>query len=238
MSNSSNEEKYSIKYYLIHNLDINRKNIMSEQFNKWGFDINNIKWVEYPNKDDLSDEFVNKLIIQEDSYSSGILVHPSRLRNSKALVSCTYKHYLCLKDIIENNYDYGVIMEDNICFKNKIPELVKTYIKQLYENYKEWDILFDSYWTNYIEGNTKSELYVYPKTNEITQQCHGGTKGANFYLITNKCAKVLYENYIPFNNSPDWWMNELFRKLNIKSFWVEPSQIYRNEHNSTCIAEY
>jgi hypothetical protein len=43
------------------------------------------------------------------------------------------------------------------------------------------------------------------------------------------------ENYIPFNNSPDWWMNDLFRKLNIKSFWVEPTNVYvHHGHVSTC----
>jgi GR25 family glycosyltransferase involved in LPS biosynthesis len=227
----------NIKYYLIHNTDPTRKAIMINEFNKWGFDLNNINWINHPNKNEITDEFVNNLIIQEPSYSSGILVHPDRLRNGngKGIVCCSYKHYLCLKDIVENNYDYGVIMEDNICFKGKIPELVQTYIKQLNENYGEWDILFDGSWTSYTEKPTRPGLLVYPKKNEITNQCHGGTKAATFYLLTKSCAKKLMENYIPFNNSPDWWMNDLFRKLNIKSFWVEPTNVYvHHGHVSTC----
>ena len=85
-----------------------------------------------------------------------------------------------------------------------------------------------------MEGQIKPGLLVYPKTNEITPQCHGGTKAATFYLIKKECAKKLIEHYIPFNNSPDWWMNDLFRKLNIKSFWVEPSFVYvQSGHIST-----
>lgn len=227
----------NIKYYLIHNTDPIRKEIMLNEFKKWDFDLNNINWINHPNKNEITDELLNSLIIQEPSYTSGILVQPERLKNGngKGIVCCTYKHYLCLKDIVENNYDYGVIMEDNICFKGKIPELVLTYIEQLNKNYGEWDILFDGSWTYYMEQPTKPELLVYPKKNEITNQCHGGTKAATFYLLTKSCAKKLMENYIPFNNSPDWWMNDLFRKLNIKSFWVEPTNVYvHHGHVSTC----
>jgi len=222
----------NLKYYLIHNGDIERKEIMTDEFSKWGFDLNNIKWIEYPNKNDITEEMINNLTIQTPSYTSGILIYPSRIVLRKGLISCTYKHYLCLKDIIDNNYDFGVIMEDNIYFTDNIPNLINKYIEQL-NSYGEWDILFDCDWTNYRERPVKPELLVYPKTNEITQQCHGGSKAASFYLITNKCAKILYENYIPFNNSPDWWMNDLFRKLNIKSFWVEPSVARSRKHVSS-----
>ena len=222
----------NIKYYLIHNLDIERKRIMIEQFEKWGFDLNNILWMNHPNKNDITEDMINTLTIQTPSYTSGILINPSRIVLRKGLISCTYKHYLCLKNIIDNNYDYGVIMEDNIYFTENIPILINKYIKQL-DNYGDWDILFDCDWTNYRENPLEAGLLVYPKTNEITNQCHGGTKAASFYLITNKCAKKLFENYIPFNNSPDWWMNDLFRKLNIKSFWVEPSVAKVRKHISS-----
>ena len=227
---------FNIKYYLIHGVDVERKKIMINEFQKWGFDLNNIKWMEHPNKDEISDELLDSLIIHTDSYSSGVFIPASRTRSMKGLVSCSYKHFLSLKDIVENDYDYGVIMEDNICFKGKIPDLVNIYIKQLDETYGEWDILFDADWTSYKEGPIKPNLFVYPKTNEITRQCHGGSKAAQFYLIKKECAKKLIEHYIPFNNSPDWWMNDLFRKLNIKSFWVEPTFTYlQPNHVSTTL---
>jgi len=224
-----------IQYYLIHNLDPERKNTMLQEFKQWGLNLEQIKWMEHPNKDEITDDLLESLIVQTDSYSSGVFIPPSRTRNSKGLVCCTYKHYLCLKDIVENDYDYGIIMEDNNCFKVNIPELVNTCIQQLDEVYGEWDVVFDGAWGPYIEGDTYPELLVYPKTNEITNQCHGGTKAANFYLIKKECAKKLMEHYIPFNNSPDWWMNDLFRKLEIKSFWIEPPCCYiQPGHISTC----
>lgn len=225
----------NLRYYLIHGLDPKRGRIMMEEFKKWNFELDKIKWILHPNKDEITDELLDSIIIKEPSYSANIFIPPERTRNAKGLVCCTYKHYLALKDIVENNYDYGVIIEDNICFKGKIPELLKIYINQLDNKYGKWDILFDGSWTSYQEGSVTPDLLVYPKKNEITTQCHGGTKAATFYLIKKECAQKLIEHYIPFNNSPDWWMNDLFRKLNINSFWVEPSfvQVHPN-HISTC----
>jgi GR25 family glycosyltransferase involved in LPS biosynthesis len=223
----------TLQYYLIHNLDEKRKEIMNREFSNWNYN-GTIKWVLYPNKDDITEELINKLVIQEMSYSCGFLVYPSRLILRKGTIACTFKHYTALKDIVENNYDYGVIMEDNIYFLNKkIPELVTTYIKQL-DSYGEWDILFDGPYDIYDETQMKPGLLVYPKSNEFTPKLHGSTRSATFYLLTNSCAKKLYENYIPFNNAPDWWMNDLFRKLDIKSFWVEPSNVrVQDNHVST-----
>jgi GR25 family glycosyltransferase involved in LPS biosynthesis len=220
-----------IYYYLIHNLDLTRKNIMTNEFIKWNFDLNKIKWLNHPNKNEISDELLNSLIIHPpDNMFNG-----NYLKNNKGLVCCTYKHYLALKDIVDNNYEYGVVIEDNIYFKDNIPNLLQIYIKQLEENYEHWDILFEGEMFKYIEQPTKPDLLVYPKTNEITEQCHGGSRAATFYLIKKECAKKLIDNWIPFTHAPDWWFNYLFRKLDIKSFWVEPSVVaVQPNHISTC----
>ena len=67
------------------------------------------------------------------------------------------------------------------------------------------------------EEKVTDEKIVYKKSNEITKFCHGGSRVAQFYFLNLNCAKKLYENYLPFDNAPDWWMNSLFRKLNYPS---------------------
>ena len=120
-----------IQYYLIHNGNKDREKTMMEEFIKWGFDINNIKWTLHPNKNELDEELINKIVCQTPCESNGNIIYPSRMLLRRGMISCTYKHYLCLKDIVDNGYDYGVIMEDNIAFLDNIPELVKKYIYQL-----------------------------------------------------------------------------------------------------------
>jgi GR25 family glycosyltransferase involved in LPS biosynthesis len=216
----------SIQYYLIHGIDKQRGPRMIEEFKKWNLDNKKVKWILDPNKDDITYELRNSLLIQTPSYSCGTFTYPGCPNIKNGQISCTYKHYLCLKDIVENNYDYGVIMEDNQFFCGDITYHVNLYIEQLNKFYPDWDIIFDTKWLSYKKIEEEDVIegkYVYPKSNEIGKYVHGGTRLAQFYIINNKCAKKLYENYIPFNNAPDWWMNDLFRNLNIKSFWSEPS---------------
>ena len=95
----------NLRYYLIHGLDPKRGRIMMEEFKKWNFELDKIKWILHPNKDEITDELLDSIIIKEPSYSANIFIPPERTRNAKGLVCCTYKHYLALKDIVENNYD-------------------------------------------------------------------------------------------------------------------------------------
>ena len=215
----------NIKYYLIHGIDKSRGPRMLDEFKKWGLDNNNVVWVLDPNKDKINTEMRKELLIQKSSFSCGVAFQAGCPNIGNGVVSCSLKHFLCLKDIVENNYEYGVIMEDNQFFCDNIPKTVDKYITQLNEIYPEWDILFDTKWKSVqsLGVEVVDNIYVYPKTNEISEHGHGGTRLAQFYVITNKCARKLYENYIPFNNAPDWWMNDLFRLLNINSYWSEPS---------------
>ena len=52
-------------------------------------------------------------------------------------------------------------------------------------------------------------------------------------MIRLKCARKLYENFLPFNWSIDWYYNDLFRKYDIKSFWVEPPNVANWHHENT-----
>ena len=163
--------EYNIKYYLIHGVDKSRGPRMIDEFNKWGLDNKNVEWILEPNKDKISAIMRNKLLIQNQSTSCGISFPPGCHNIGNGKTSCTYKHYLCLKDIVENNYEYGVIMEDNQFFCDNIPKTVEKYIIQLNNLYPEWDIIFDTKWKNYkdvFENELKENKCVYPKSNEIS----------------------------------------------------------------------
>ena len=208
----------SIKYYLVCSGSKIKRENMTNEFVTHGLDPKNVVYMNYPNIHDLTEN------LKLDSNKPTLIIDTANA--SKEKISCASKHYLCLKDIVDNNYDYGVIMEDNIYFNRPdIENLVDIYICHASKQSEHWDVIFDHDWTYYIERYTNKDILVYPKINDITDQCHGGTKCSSFYLITKECAKKLYDNYNEINNAYDWTLNEMFRKLNIRSFWVEPSQI-------------
>jgi len=224
---------YPVNLYLIHGVDKSRGPRMIEEFKKARIDPSNIKWVVHPNKNELPEELIKQITVQTPSYSNKTMyVAPGSL--PRGVISCTFKHYLCLKDIVENKHEYAVIMEDNMKFADGIDmtQRIQEYIGQLNTIYPDWDVCFD---LNFMKSAHKKVpgIYVYPKTNEITELNHGGTRCAQFYLIRYKCAKALYENYLPFNAPPDHWMNDLFRKLNIQSFWTDPPGVEPWDHESS-----
>ena len=231
IENMKNDD-IKIQYYLIHGNDPLRKQHMIDSFKRCNIDNEKVKWILHPNKDEIDDEFIAKNVISGDSYSNGFNINAQK-ELTKGQIACTYKHFLCLENIIENQYEYAIIMEDNMYIIDDVPKIISKYINQLNELYPDWDILFDYNQFKYIYQPIKKEQIVYPKSNNIEYGLHGSTRAATFYLLNLKCAKKLYDNYIPFHHQSDFWMNDLFRKLNINSFWSEPSNVAPWNHIST-----
>jgi len=217
------------KYYLIHNKEKYRKKHMFKLFEKYGVDLNQLKIIDYPNKDELTYK-LKKQIVQKKSY----------MRDG--WISCSYKHYLAINDIVQNNYPYGVVMEDNIGdFYENVPLRLEKYLNELPEN---WGIVYDSVWgklTEYDENPDQFSKLVYKKSIEHIEFpdgrviSHGGTRAAQFYFLNLKTAKKMVENFIPFNHSADMWMNTVLRRGDIHTFWSEPSLVVSklNKKSST-----
>lgn len=208
-----------IKYYLMNGVDRTRDEFMKSQFDKAKIKQEDVVWIKSHNKDQLTKDLIKQ-------------IYKRKKENLKlGQISCTYKHYLALKNIVENNIDIGVMMEDNIEFNtSNFPERLNKYLEQLP---KDWDILFESDTLKYIEKKTRPDLLVYKKKNEVTSQCHGGTNAANCYIIPLKTAKLFHENFLPFHNVIDHYMNDLLRKYNLNSYWTVPPVVHRLRRKST-----
>jgi GR25 family glycosyltransferase involved in LPS biosynthesis len=205
-----------LKYYLIHGIDTSRKAFMINQFEEFGISNNDVTWIEHPNKNELPYEYAREIC--------------SNLNLTPGQISCTIKHYIALKDIVENKYPIAIIMEDNVAFKSNVPTKILEYLKQLPE---DWDVLFDSDWKDFTETEVISGKIVYKKSNEITDKCHGGSRLANFILINQKAAQIMYNNFLPFDHVSDWYYNNLLRKFNLNSYWSQPANTYHVNRPST-----
>jgi len=222
--------------YLIHGVDVAREQRMIKEFEDGGIDISGVQWIRHPNKDELNREFIDRIVSWLPHHLNPWEYRPDFI--PKGIVSCTYKHYLGLKDIVENKYEYGIIMEDNLEFVKgvNVNDRINTYISQLNSKYPDWDILFDyDYGFNANDTvPTEPYVYVYPRATTFSgNKWLGGAKMARFYIVKYNSAVKLYNNYLPFNCAPDMWMNFLFRKLNMKVFWAEPSIVRPWKHDST-----
>ncbi len=215
------------KFYVIHNLDKQRYDNMINLFSKYGINISDVTFINHPNKDELTYK-IKKNTVQKGS------------KIKDGWISCSYKHYLALEQIVKNKDELAVIMEDNIGdFYENVMDRLSKYLEELPNN---WDVLYDSVWEEYSNMNEEevsSNKLVYKKSNGITRNrdgkiiSHGGTRAAQFYLVNKKSAKKMYDNFLPFNHSADMWMNEVLRKANLKSFWSEPSLVSKKFNTVT-----
>lgn len=224
----------NIRFYIIHNLDKKRKKNILEQLSLNGIASKDIEFINHPNKNELTYE-IKKQAVQKNTKINNKVI-------KDGWISVSYKHYLAIKDIVEKDIEYGVVMEDNVgSINGNIYERIKLYFKELP---KDWDIVFESdqrilNFEYTKEGPVSKNKLLYKKNNDITYRedgsiiLHGGSRSAQFYFLNNACAKKLYENYLPFNHAPDMWMNSLFRKLDIKSFWADPTFITTETDHKT-----
>ena len=191
-------------YYLIHGIDPTRKPFMENQFQLHGIERQEVTWINYPNKNDY--------------ITSGICIHPSL---TKGQIACTYKHYLALKDIVEKDLEIAVIMEDNIEFKGNVPNAIDRYINDLP---LDWDIVWDS---DFLGIKYDGEI-----TNRSVYR-NDSSKGANFYIVNKRSAKILYDNFLPFNNCSDHHYNDLIKRHKLICYWAEPSNVHKIYRPST-----
>jgi len=205
-----------IKYYLIHGVDSSRKQFMLDQFAAYGIDNKDVTWFCHPNKDEITRDIKNAYCAKKDL--------------SLGQISCTIKHYMAIKDIVDNQHEIAVIMEDNVAFKSNVPARIEQYLQQLPP---DWDTLFDSDWKTFTETPVTPDKIVYKKSNEITELCHGGSRLANFILINLNAAKKMYSTYLPFTQVSDWYYNDLLRRHNMNSYWSEPANTYHVNRQST-----
>jgi GR25 family glycosyltransferase involved in LPS biosynthesis len=187
---------------------------MIDQFNRFGIPQSDVTWITSPNKGDA----------MPPGICTNTLLTPGQ-------ISCTYKHYLALNDIVEQNHSYAVILEDNIEFRSNVPKRLEHYLLDLPSG---WDTVFDSdILFHYIEGPVSPFTSVYSKSIQPTAQCAGGSKGANFILVNQRSARLLRDTFLPFGDVSDHWYNHLLRVSNMKSYWTEPPNVHKIDRPST-----
>ena len=225
-------------YYLIHGIDSTRKPFMENQFATFGIKSDEVVWINYPNKNDY--------------LPPNICIHPTI---TKGQIACTYKHYLALKDIVEKDLEIAVIMEDNIQFRDNVPNAINKYLEEA----DNWDVIWDSnliaihdfcsdslfhcrnpiIYNNEIATFDKNGFHTYNYDTQEYLDFKASGKllykkpqsiGANFYIVNKRSAKLLYDNFLPFNNCSDHHYNDLIKKYNLNSYIVaypNVDKIYR-----------
>jgi len=197
---------------------VDRKRHILEQFNKQGI-------IDY--------EFIEKYD-REDLQDCDMLLFDKCVKKSN--ISLTNKHFY-VYNIIAENYEYALILEDDVILCDNFIEKLNNYITQLPENF---DMLFIG------DGcNLHIEKHKLIPNKNIYEKClyptswggNGASRCSDSYIITKKCANKMceyinnlkYEITLPI----DWWLNVATRDNNFKVYWAEPTIVTQGTQNGT-----
>ena len=168
--------KINLKYYVIHNLEKDRYENTLNLLKKYGVDLDDVTFVNHPNKNELTYQIKKKAVQKKSNIKDG-------------WISCSYKHYLALEQIIKNKDELAIIMEDNIGeFFEPIIDRISKYLNELPE---DWDVVYDSVWGDYNalgEEKIDKKKYKWGRTLRKSLQKAGNTtpRHPNEFSLINR----------------------------------------------------
>jgi GR25 family glycosyltransferase involved in LPS biosynthesis len=221
----------NIKVFVIHykKLVERREHILNE-FKK--YNISNYEFIEI----DRNDIQQYDLSIFEDEFIS---------KYKPPSVAILLSHIYAYSEIA-NNYDCGLIFEDDVILSPYFNNIFETCLKKLPNTY---DMMFigDGCSLHIPRYMLKEDTYIYRKGVEETEWGGNGcTRCVDSYLVSKKCASHLC-NYIELikegkhekiNILSDWWLNIVGRELQFEVYWTEPTIVTQGSHNNTFLCSY
>jgi GR25 family glycosyltransferase involved in LPS biosynthesis len=191
-----------MKYFCLHHKPaIERKNRLLEVFSLKQIEV---EWVELYHPDTIE-------------YSS--LNISNRIHNGESLSKGEISLYLKHKHVLELQKEYGwhnvVILEDDVIIPNELN--FNKYIEQAINEFDELngDIL------NFGTAFNMHPHIIHP-TKLVYHEPHFTTRCAHAYHISNRCIGQVIESLNVIDDAWDWKLNNIIKKYNLKSCYVEP----------------
>ena len=222
--------KYNHCYVIHYTKLISRKNFLDVQLSTVGLQGNYITEFD---QEDLTPQIVDQF------YEKNPQIHDSKIeklwdpsihtyRELKIPeISCTIKHFEALRLIAENQEDYGLILEDDVVFREGF---VEEFDRCLSLTPNDWDAIFIG--AGCGESFQRHKLSESEKVNE---HCflvdHPATNCAEAYLVKKEMADKIYKSAQPFHLISDWELAYQLFKFNAKVYWWAPSLIEQGSKN-------
>jgi len=215
------------KVYVLHytKLKERRENI-EKSLNNFGI---NYELVTDFDQENISEEVINEWYsTNEETYNSkidplwGIAQNPFRKLNL-AEISCTIKHYLCIKKVAENCSNYGLILEDDVFF---VEGFVEKFNYFLSETPDDWGAIFMGCCANLrVPKNLlRQGIHSYPVN-------HPASRGGDSYILRKDAAQKIISTMKPFNTISDWELACQLHQHDIKTYWWEPPLVAQGSEN-------
>lgn len=200
------------KIYVIHYTKlVDRKIYLEDKFGKLNV---NVEWVTQFDRENVTVEQIKSFYKFDPNYTD-IHIDPitgdppiRHLRTPE--ICCLMSHYYCIEEQVKNNYEYILILEDDVVFENDAFVKVNDILNSLPS---DCDICY--------LGNgcgLKPNTVIDGKTFYDTTF---GIKAADSIILNFKSAKYLLDKKMQIQRPIDYHINA-FRNY-LKIYWIEPS---------------
>lgn len=166
-----------------------------------------------PNKEDY-DRKINDLW--------GARAAPYRELNI-AQISCTIKHYNCIKKVAEETKEYGLVLEDDVIF---VEDFVQKFNLFLEQTPSDWDAIFlgSCAGLRIPPHFLREGVVAYPVGAP-------SSRGGDSYLLRTGAAKKITSTMKPFITISDWELAIQLHQHDLKTYWWEPPLVVQGSEN-------
>ena len=161
--------------------------------------------------------YSNKLIY--DMFKNNIIKDTNYINQIELSISIS--HINCWLKILNSKYEYGLVCEDDITFKNDFIKKVNIILKNIFEKNINLDVLYlwNGNWMN-TKHKLKSVLKI--SDNLIIKKENAKFNAGNVcYIISKNMITKLLKKIFPIKNPIDLFMGTFYNKAHMLSLYMK-----------------
>lgn len=147
-----------------------------------------------------------------ENLPQGIAIDPNPRLLNDSEVAVTIAHIEAYKMIIENGWNYAMVIEDDAVFLDGFAE---TFCRNFCLTPADWDLIFFGNGCGYRVPERTPDQTVY-KTLPPRSKC------SDSYLISRSAAAAFIESMVPFTQPIDFELGCFLSLFNKNSYWWDP----------------
>ena len=229
--------KEKLKIYVVHYSKlVERKKYMDSLLKDIGIDH---QYIDNFDKENLKEINLNKYYKDnKNEFLKKVQLWGKRAINYTKLtpeeISCTIKHVQALHEIKNNDYEYGLILEDDVI--PKIDNFLQELNKYISKNNK-WDVLLIGEGMGKSFRDSKIGLKRYNPFKNIFKIKHPATNCLEAYIVKKSIVEDILEELLPFNLAADWELAYQFYKKDLNIYWTKKPIFSQGSKNGTYKSE-
>ena len=133
--------------------------------------------------------------------------------------SCTYKHLLAYRGIVENNISYGIVFENDIVLSKKFNEIIAAALEEIKKrNLKNFVVSLEDSMLRYVPASKRIK-------GQLIYRNPGMIRFAGAYLFDRQYAQNMTAD-VDKNGCDDvidWFINHRDRRGLVDIYWLHPT---------------